>query len=59
MDKAGLLALIIGLVFCALGIYAIWIFLPEVIIMIKGLIGIALLLFGIMLLFFGILIAGD
>ncbi len=59
MDKAGFLSLIVGLVFCALGIYAIWIFLPEVIVMIKGLIGIAILLFGIMLVFFGILIAGD
>jgi hypothetical protein len=59
MDKTGVLALIIGLVFCALGIIAIWTFLADVIIAVKGLIGIAVLLFGIMLVFFGVLIAGD
>jgi len=46
MDKTGLVALIIGLAFCALGGYAIWLFLPEVITAIKGLIGIAVVLFG-------------
>ena len=43
MDKTGLVALIIGLVLCALGGYAIWIFLP-VIIAVKGLIGIVVVL---------------
>jgi len=59
MDKTGLVALITGLVFCALGGYAIWLFLPEVITAIKGLIGIALVLFGILLVIFGALIFKD
>jgi hypothetical protein len=59
MDKTGLIALIIGLLLCALGGYAIWIFLPEVIIAVKGLIGIAVILFGLMLVVFGALIIKD
>ena len=59
MDKTGLIALIIGLLLCALGGYAIWIFLPEVIIAVKGLIGIAVILFGLMLVIFGALIIRD
>jgi len=59
MDKTGIIALIIGLILCALGGFAIWIFLPEVIIAVKGLIGIAVLLVGIMLVIFGILIFRD
>ena len=59
MDTTGLVTLIIGLVVCALGGYAIWIFLPEVIIAVKGLIGIAVLFVGIMLVIFGALIFRD
>jgi hypothetical protein len=59
MDKMGSIALIIGLIFCAIGGYAIWAFLPEVIIAVKGLIGIVVLLAGIMLAIFGILIMND
>lgn len=59
MDKTGLVALITGLVFCALGAYAIWQFLPEVITAIKGLIGIVVVLFGILLVIFGALIFKD
>ena len=59
MDKTGLVTLIVGLVLCALGGYAIWIFLPETIAAVKGLIGIAVLLFGIMLVIFGALIIRD
>lgn len=59
MDKTGLVALIIGLVLCALGAYAIWIFQTEVILAVKGLIGIAVLLFGLMLVIFGALIFRD
>ena len=59
MDKTGLALLIIGLILCALGGYAIWIFLPEVIIAVKGLIGIAVLLAGILLVIFGALIFSD
>jgi hypothetical protein len=59
MDKVGVIALIVGLVLCALGGFAIWTFLPEVIIAVKGLIGIAVLLAGLMLVVFGILIFRD
>jgi hypothetical protein len=59
MDKTGLIALIIGLVFCALGVYAIWIFQTDVIAAVKGLIGIAVFLVGIMLVIFGALIFRD
>ena len=59
MDKLGIISLIIGLVLCAIGGYAIWAFLPEVIIAVKGLIGIAVLLAGIMLVIFGALIFRD
>ncbi|HXX55253.1 MAG TPA: hypothetical protein VEI81_04090 [Methanoregula sp.] len=59
MDKMGIVALIIGLVLCALGICAIWVFLPEVIAAVKGLIGIVLFLIGLVGVIFGILIAKE
>ncbi len=59
MDKTGVVALIIGLIFCAIGGYAIWVFLPEVILAVKGLIGIAVLFIGIMFVIFGALIFRD
>jgi hypothetical protein len=59
MDKTGLVTVIIGLVLCALGGYAIWIFQADVIAAVKGLIGIAVLLFGLMLVVFGALIFSD
>jgi hypothetical protein len=59
MDKTGLVALIIGLVLCALGGYALWVFQAEVIIAVKGLIGFAVFFIGIMLVIFGALICGD
>ena len=59
MDKVGVIALIAGLVLCALGGFAIWTFLPEVIIAVEGLIGIAVLLAGLMLVIFGVLIFRD
>jgi len=59
MDKTGLVTLIIGLILCALGGYAIWIFQLDVIAAVKGLIGIVVLLFGLMLVIFGALIFSD
>ena len=59
MDKMGIVALIIGLVLCAVGGYAIWAFLPEVIVAVKGLVGIVVVLAGLMLVIFGILIVND
>jgi hypothetical protein len=59
MDKTGVIALIIGLILCALGGFAIWTFLPQVIVAVKGLIGIVVLLVGLMMVIFGILIFKD
>jgi len=59
MDKMGIVALIIVLVLCAVGAYAVWAFLPEVIIAVEGLIGIVVVLAGLMLVIFGVLIVND
>ncbi|MCX6691661.1 MAG: hypothetical protein NTW33_06305 [Methanoregula sp.] len=59
MDKTGIGAVIIGLALCILGMYAIWVFLPDAIAVVKGLIGIAGVLIGLMLLVFGILIIKE
>ncbi len=59
MDKMGIVALIIGLVLIAIGGYAIWMFLPDVIVAVKGLIGIVVLIAGLMALVFGILIIKE
>jgi NAD/NADP transhydrogenase beta subunit len=59
MDKTGIIALIIGIVLCALGVYAIMAFLPQVITAVQGLIGIAVVCVGLMLVVFGILIIKD
>ena len=59
MDKTGIVSVLIGLVVCALGGYAIWAFLPEVIAAVKGLVGIVVFLAGLILLIFGILIFKD
>ena len=59
MDKTGTGAVIIGLLLCILGIYAIWVFLPDAIAVVKGLIGIAGMLIGLMMVVFGILIIKE
>lgn len=56
MDKTGIAALVVGIVLLILGAFAIWAFLPEVIVAVEGLIGIVVLLAGLMLVIFGILI---
>ena len=59
MDKMGLFALIVGLILCIVGGYAIWEFFPEVIAAVKGLAGIVVLLVGLMMALFGLLIIND
>ena len=59
MDRTGIVALIIGLVLSAAGIWAIWVFLPDVIAAVKGLVGIVVLLMGLCLLLFGALVIKD
>jgi len=55
----GIISVIIGLALCAIGVYAIWIFIPEVIIAVKGSIGIVAVLVGLLFLIFGLLIVND
>ena len=55
----GIISLIVGLVLFAIGGYAIWAFLPQVIDAVKGLIGIVVVLIGLMMVIFGILIVSD
>lgn len=55
----GIISVIMGLILCAIGGFAIWIFLPEVIIAVKGLIGIVIVLAGLLILIFGLLIVND
>jgi hypothetical protein len=59
MDKMGIISVIIGLVLLAVGACAIWIFLPEVIITVQGLVGIVVVLAGLLFLIFGLLIVND
>ena len=55
----GIIALVAGIVLCAVGCFSIWAFLPDVITAVKGLIGIVVVLVGLMLAIFGILIIQD
>jgi hypothetical protein len=59
MDKMGIISVIMGLALIAIGGLAVWIFLPEVIIAVKGLIGIVIVLGGLLFLIFGMLIVND
>jgi len=59
MDTMGIISVIMGLVLLAIGGLAIWIFLPEAIIAVKGLIGIVIVLGGLLVLIFGVLIVND
>jgi len=59
MDTMGIISVIMGLVLLAIGGLAIWIFLPEAIIAVKGLIGIVVVLGGLLVLIFGLLIVND
>jgi len=59
MDKMGLTALIGGLIFVIVGIYAIIVFQSEVIIALKGAGGIILVIVGIFLFIFGVLLIKD
>ena len=55
----GIISLIVGLILLGLGGYAIWVFLPDVIIAVQGLIGIVVVLIGLMMVIFGALIIND
>lgn len=59
MDKMGIAALISGLVLIGLGVYGIVVFLPEVVFVLKGIIGIVGIIIGIFLAIFGVLLIKD
>ncbi len=59
MDKTGVASLIAGIVLLLLGAYGVWVFLPEVIEFLKGVMGILAILVGIFLLIFGIILIKD
>ena len=59
MDKMGIGALIIGLILIALGGYGVIVFLPEVLIFIKGFIGILAIIVGLFLVIFGVLMIKE
>ncbi len=59
MDKTGAASLIGGLILLALGAYGIWIFLSDVITVLKGSIGIIAVIIGIFLVIFGAILIKD
>jgi len=59
MDKMGLGMLIVGIILIIGGVYGIWFFLPDVINVIKGGIGIVALLAGIMFAGIGFILVKD
>ncbi|MDD1673132.1 MAG: hypothetical protein LUP99_01845 [Methanomicrobiales archaeon] len=59
MDKTGVISLIIGLVLIVLGGWGVFFYLSEVILFLKGIIGIIGILIGIFLVIFGILMIKE
>jgi hypothetical protein len=59
MDKTGVISLIIGIVLLILGGWGAYVFLPDVIVFLKGVIGIIGILIGIFLVIFGILMIRE
>ena len=53
MDKMVILEIIVGIIFVALGLYAAYIFLPELIFVLKGVVGVIAILVGLLLLVIG------
>jgi hypothetical protein len=59
MDKMGLGMLIAGIILVIVGAYGIWYFLPDVINVVKGAIGIIALIIGIILAGIGFILVKD
>lgn len=59
MDKTGVASLIGGIILLALGGFGVWVFLPDVITVIKGSIGIIAIIIGIFLVIFGAILIRD
>ncbi len=59
MDKTGVASLVIGIILLALGGWGVWAYLPNVIVFVKGIIGIIGILIGIFLIIFGVLMIRE
>jgi hypothetical protein len=59
MDKTGLFSLIGGILLLCLGVYGVWVFLSDVITVLKGSIGIIGIIIGIFLVIFGAILIKD
>jgi hypothetical protein len=59
MEKMGIGALVIGLVLLALGGYGVYAFFPDVIAVLKGIIGIIGIVAGLFLVIFGALMIKE
>jgi len=59
VDKTGIGSLIGGIILLAVGAYAVWAFLPDVVIVLKGSIGILAIIIGIFLVIFGAILIKD
>jgi hypothetical protein len=59
MDKTGVTSLVIGIILLGLGGWGVWFYLPQVIVFIKGIIGIIGILIGIFLIIFGVLMIRE
>jgi hypothetical protein len=59
MDRTGAASLIGGIILLVLGAYGIWVFLPDVITVLKGSIGLIAVIIGIFLVVFGAILIRD
>lgn len=59
MDKTGVGSLIGGIILLALGVYGVWFFLSDVIIVLKGSVGILAIIIGIFMVIFGAILIKD
>ena len=59
MDKNAVLMMVIGIILLAAGIYGAWYFVEELMLVVKGLIGLVIALAGLFLLIVGIFTVKD
>ena len=59
MDKNAVLMMVIGIILLAAGIYGAWYFVEELMLVVKGLIGLVIALVGLFLLIVGIFTVKD
>ncbi|MDD1679136.1 MAG: hypothetical protein LUO93_08165 [Methanomicrobiales archaeon] len=59
MDKTGVASLVIGILLLALGGWGVWVYFPQVVFFVQGVIGIIAIIFGIFLVIFGVLMIKE